>query len=311
MSDFNFKNYDFKPNKKADTTIQSSLLTDVYEEAELVVLGYPDDFGIEKNGGLIGASKGPDQIRKHFYKMTPQHLSEYRKLYDLGNLNFEENTPLEKRHEDGAKAVTKLIKDNKKVLSLGGGHDYGFADGLGFGESLSADERVCIFNFDAHFDLRDLEKGITSGTPFYRLLKHYEERLDLFEMGMQTHCNSKKLFDFANKHENIHTITYDKLFPNHSFSHEAFDKSRHLWPETDTACYISIDIDGFSSSLAPGCSQAWPTGFNIQSFFYMLDILLFHFDVKIIGIYEVSPPLDHNEQTSRLASLIAHRWLKK
>ena len=311
MTNSFFTPYDIKPNKKADSTVQSELLTDEYEQAELIILGYPDDLGIENNGGKIGAGLGPDQIRKHLYKMTPQNLKECRTVYDYGNLKISEDLTLEKRHQNGADTVTKILNENKKILSLGGGHDYGFADGLGFGETLSENENVCIFNFDAHFDLRDLSKGITSGTPFYRLLEKYGDRLKLFEMGVQKHCNSKSLFDLANKHENIHTFTYDHLFPDNEFSKDAFDSTRFGWPETQTPCFISIDIDGFSSSIAPGCSQAWPTGFNLSSFFYMLDILLFHFDVKILGIYEVSPPLDHNEQTSRLASMIAYRWLHR
>lgn len=306
-----FEPYLFKPNKKADTTIQSALLSESLEEAETVILGYPDDLGIERNGGTVGAKEGPDAIRKHLYKMTPQHPTEFRKIYDLGNLNFAEKTPLEERHQQGASAVHELLKSGKKVLSIGGGHDYGFADGLGFGEYLSDGEKVCIFNFDAHFDLRDLSKGITSGTPFFRLLEKYQERLELFEIGIQKHCNSLELFELANKQENIHTFTYDNLFPENEFCKNTFNKTRYSWPESQTPCYVSIDIDGFSSSLAPGCSQSWPTGLDIKSFFNMLDIILFHFDVRILGIYEVSPPLDHNEQTSRLASTIAYRWLQR
>ena len=310
MTMTHFKAYKIKPNKKADNTIQSELLTDDYKESEMIVLGYPDDLGIEKNGGRTGAKEGPDQIRKHLYKMTPQNSKDFRRVYDLGNLDFSEDSSLEERHQYGATKITNILKDGKRVLSLGGGHDYGFADGLGFGEHLNKDEDVCIFNFDAHFDLRDLSKGITSGTPFYRLLEKYQERLNLFEIGIQKHCNSNKLFDLASKHKNIYTFTYDTIFPKNEFCENSFNETRYCWPETQTPCYVSVDIDAFSSSLAPGCSQSWPSGLNIKSFFYMLDLILFYFDVRILGIYEVSPPLDHNEQTSRLASMIAYRWLQ-
>jgi formiminoglutamase len=307
----NFNPYSFKPNKKADSTIQSELLTESIDEAETIILGYPDDLGIERNGGKVGAKEGPDRIRQHLYKMTPQDNNDFRKIYDLGNLNFSEDSELKDRHQIGANEVTKLLKQGKRVLSLGGGHDYGYADGLGFGEHLNEDQKVCIFNFDAHFDLRNLDKGITSGTPFYRLLEKYKERLELIEIGIQKHCNSRELFDLANTYENIHTFTYDTIFPGNEFCEISFDGTRHCWLETQTPCYVSVDIDAFSSSLAPGCSQSWPSGLDVKSFFHMLDLILFHFDVRVLGIYEVSPPLDHNEQTSRLASMIAYRWLQK
>ncbi len=306
-----FETYYSLESKKTDTTVKSSLLCSNSNEAEIVVLGYPDDLGIHKNGGRVGAKEGPDRIRKHLYAMTPQNPSDFNTLYDGGNLICTEDLSLEDRHLIAAKEVTRNLNANKKILSLGGGHDYGYADGLGFGESTYGTQNVTVFNFDAHLDLRDLEKGVTSGTPFYRLLKEYGNKLDLFQIGIQEHCNSKKLFDLAHQSENIHVLEHSDLYPKGYFSEKSFTKTKLVWPETRTPCYVSVDIDGFSSSIAPGCSQSWASGFDLSSFMFMFEMILYHFDVRILGIYEVSPPLDNNEQTSRLAAQIAYRWLKK
>src|SRR4051812_28645593 len=63
-----------------------------------VLGGYPDDAGIKINGGRLGASHGPDVIRKYLYKMTPSYLASESadSLYDIGNLNL--NAELEDRH---------------------------------------------------------------------------------------------------------------------------------------------------------------------------------------------------------------------
>src|SRR5258707_417639 len=51
-----------------------------------VIAGYPDDDGIQLNGGRKGAKDGPDAIRKYFYRMTPAVSSKSRPaLIDIGN----------------------------------------------------------------------------------------------------------------------------------------------------------------------------------------------------------------------------------
>lgn len=42
-------------------------------KGSVVVMGYPDDEGIQNNKGRAGAKDAPKCIRENFYKMTP-HL---------------------------------------------------------------------------------------------------------------------------------------------------------------------------------------------------------------------------------------------
>jgi formiminoglutamase len=37
------------------------------EEGDLVLLGFPYDIGVERNGGRIGAKEGPTAFRKYYY----------------------------------------------------------------------------------------------------------------------------------------------------------------------------------------------------------------------------------------------------
>ncbi len=303
MSKCSFTPYNIPANSKSDLTIKS-LLKDNHAYS---ILGYPDDEGIFKNGGKIGAALGPDSIRTSLYKMTPVKKMEALTLKDLGNLSFKDSS-LEERHSFASDKVKSELDNNKTCITFGGGHDYGYVDGAAFLKNSNSSKPL-IVNFDAHFDLRNLDKGISSGTPFFRLIEEFGESFELFEIGIQKQCNSANLFDFANSKENIKTLHYDNLYPNHTFSMNHFEKEL---PQTDQKrdCYISVDIDGFSSAFAPGCSQSWPTGFDMNSFFKMFDHLIKNFNVKILGIYEVSPPLDHTELTSRLAALITYRFLE-
>jgi arginase family enzyme len=74
-------------------------------------------------------------------------------------------------------------------------------------------------------------------------------------------------------------------------------------------CFLSVDIDAFDSSYAPGASQSWPTGLTPREFFPFMDLLLHRLDVRSLGIYEVSPPLDVASATSKLGALIVHRFV--
>ncbi len=306
MSDCFFKPYTFQSNSKSDQTIKSLISNE--DDHKISVIGYPDDEGIKVNGGKIGAALGPDSIRSAFYKMTPTESMLENKIKDLGNLSFE-RASLKERHQFCASAVENELKNQKRILSFGGGHDYGYVDGAGF---LKASLRKpLIVNFDAHFDLRNMDKGISSGTPFFRLSEEFKNTFDLFEVGVQKQCNSKNLFEYAKSKNFIHTLHYDDLYPGHVFDFSYFKEQIETKTTPLQDCYLSVDIDGFSSAFAPGCSQSWPTGFDMSSFFMMFDHLLNRFNVKVLGVYEVSPPLDHKELTSRLAALISYRFLEK
>jgi len=229
-------------------------------------------------------------------------------LKDEGDLDHHGGT-LGERHSFASETISQNLE--QKVVSFGGGHDYGFVDGSAFlKKNKNNSTKPVIINFDAHFDLRNLDKGLSSGTPFFRLIEDFGESFELLEVGIQKQCNGKSLFDYANSKENITTLHYDKLYPSHSFDFEFFKETLDSKTKPGQDCFLSIDIDGFSSAFAPGCSQSWPTGFEVKSFFKMFDYILERFNVNILGIYEVSPPLDHEELTSRLAALITYRFLE-
>jgi len=306
MSNCSFKEYRFAENKKSDLTLQA--LTSKVKNSDVKILGYPDDEGIFLNGGKLGAAHGPAEIRKALYKMTPTPEMENLILKDEGDLFFKGST-LKERHNFASDYVLNNLE--QKVMSYGGGHDYGYVDGSAFIKKFqNTKTKPLIFNFDAHFDLRNLDKGLSSGTPFFRLIEDFKDAFHLFEVGIQKQCNGTSLFKYADSKSNITTLHYDELYPMQTFDFDFFKAAVEEFTHPGQDCFVSVDIDGFSSAFAPGCSQSWPTGFNIKSFFQMFDHLFNRFNVHILGVYEVSPPLDHEELTSRLAALVSYRFLE-
>lgn len=283
----------------------SSFLTENSDQADVHIWGYPDDEGIRLNGGRPGAAQGPDQIKACFYKMTPPLTSKKAPLiWDGGNLELKSD--LKSRHEKAQSQAYQSYMDKKFVVTLGGGHDYGYPDTAAFVRAFkNSKKKPVVINFDAHLDVRPLDQGLTSGTPFFRLLNESAKDMHFFEVGIQNHCNAKNHLAWALK-LNAQIIEQEKIY----------QKSLHqcLLPKLlrfkGHPTFLSVDIDGFTSSEAPGCSQSWPVGFTTQDFLKTWKALFQKLDIKGVGIYEVSPPLDVGNLTSRLAALIVYHSLQ-
>ncbi len=280
----------------------------------ICIAGYPDDEGIRINGGRLGAALGPDEIRRALYKMTPRLGSILRpSLIDVGNLDVVDQD-LATRHDSASAVALKALHSGARWIGLGGGHDYGFAEGTAFCEWVKSSEpkgtRPLIINFDAHLDVRPTTSGLSSGTPFYRLLEAHSD-LDLVEVGIQPQCNSQRHAEWA-RSRGAMIITQEELSTATSSltSSLAYFKNRvqHLLTP-DRSVFLSVDIDGFSSAVAPGCSQSWATGMMPDEFFALFTFLLENLNVQVLGIYEVSPPLDQDLRTAKLAAQIAHRYI--
>lgn len=301
-----FKKKDANDLRLGNKVQAIDLFTENPAPESVLVVGYPDDEGIQINGGRIGASEGPNRIRQFFYKTTWLKNFEQKnwKLLDAGDLNTDQKTLLEK-HNSAETMAEKAFATGAFVFSLGGGHDYAFNDANGFlkQHANGKGEKPLVINFDAHLDVRDDKNGINSGSAFYRMINRFNpDTFDFFEVGIQNQCNSSYHLEWAKtKRAQIISLEDSSKFLNELKSHEGFRSRKNIW--------LSLDIDAFSYSLAPGCSQSWATGLNLDVFLKSLDFLFSNHNIAGLGIYEVSPPLDIDNQTSKLAAQIMHHCL--
>lgn len=281
-----------------------------------VVVGYADDEGIRINGGRAGAAQAPASVRKALYKMTPHLLKPTHEfhIYDIGDLDPRGGS-LHERHLAASLVAREVFASGAYFLSIGGGHDYGFSDADAFLQATlpHAEGKPLVINFDAHLDVRPTTAGHTSGTPFFRLLEKYHDQFIFLEVGIQSQCNAKTHLNWA-LDRGARVIMQDELqFTDSSAAHDSL-KNRIKTALGDVLSdsrptFVSVDIDGFSSAHAPGCSQSWAHGFTPESFFPALQFIIQSFDVRGLGIYEVSPPLDQDDRTSKLAALILHQTI--
>ncbi|HEX4923162.1 MAG TPA: formimidoylglutamase [Bdellovibrionales bacterium] len=296
----------FKKNDPDDPRLGELVSTELRGDPSLVLAGYPDDEGIKNSGGRTGAKDAPKTIRKYFYKMTPSAFAETQpRVVDVGDLTI--TGELEARHERVRQRVRETLKSGHRWAGLGGGHDYGFADGAGFLD-VFGEEKPIVINFDAHLDVRPVRGAISSGTPFNRLFAAHKS-FDFAEIGIQSQCNSRKHLEWVEQ-KGARVVAYDRWLASGRSLTEDVLATLDDWLLRPRPAYLSVDIDGFSSAHAPGCSQSFATGFDPNGFFELFDFLCARLDVRILGLYEVSPPLDQDDRTSKLAALILHRFLQ-
>ncbi len=287
----------FKPQTLANVQV---------EPEQIFLMGYPDDEGIKLNGGRPGAAEAPRLIRQFLYKMTPATKAKSN-YWDLGDLETKLDLPT--RHAQAQSAMEYLHSAHARTLTFGGGHDYGYSDASGFVKAALKrfpNEKPVVINFDAHLDVRPTENGFNSGTPFFRLLSEFSEQIEFAEIGLQPQCNSMAHRDWAIKQGatlfNFKDLHGGRL--QNIFNHEFFKKIKKTTP-----VFISFDIDCLSSSEAGGCSQSWATGLTTQECLEFMNGLYDLGQVRGLGIYEVSPPLDHDFKTSKTAALLAYHFL--
>jgi formiminoglutamase len=306
MSDFSAtdRKLFFSKNDPLDLRL-GDLVKDKSEGADVAILGYPDDEGIRINGGREGAALGPREIRHWLYRTTPHPRRPLKTFADLGDLNIKGE--IAARHEKARVFAAEILTKNLQLLTFGGGNDYAYPDGMAFLETFK-DQNPLIINVDAHLDVRDTSKGLSSGTPFYRLL---ESKIDFefVELGIQGQCNSSHHWDYVEK-KGGKVISLDEILESGvSLSEYVFQALGESLLRKRPA-FLALDIDCMAWPYAIGSSASWPIGFEPQTLWSLIQLLLKRLDVRVFGIYEVSPPLDVSSGgTAKLAAQFAHGFL--
>lgn len=284
------------------------------QQEQVLLWGCPDDTGVLRNHGRAGAKLGPDNIRKHFYRMAmPMDLvwENALSLHDMGNLV--PGNDIRETHERCSQSVGQFLSPNSTLIALGGGHDFAAPNFSGFVESLQRHHpkavRVGLVNIDPHLDVRELEDGLAhSGTPFRQLLESgVLHGRDLVAFGTKTNRNSRAHFKYCqSKAVTVHTI--DHLRAKKQTIAKLFRETLHNLGTQKTHLGVTFDMDACSD--AEGTSAAPVLGFSTFEMCRMAELAGRHLKVRYFEIAEVAPPLDPFERSSRIAAEMIAYFLR-
>ncbi len=268
----------------------------------VVIVGFPCDEGVRRNGGRIGASEAPDAIRKHFYRLALDQEtgdgfeSLVENTLDLGNVEI--SGDLEAAQTELGRSIAGYLGEDVVLVVLGGGHETSYGHFLGY---VEAGIPVEILNWDAHADVRPLEEGLGhSGSPFRQVLLHPSGLCHSYRVvGLQRHSNAPSHLAFVCEHGG-----------SFLFSDEISEKRiSQLLDSGRESLLVSLDMDVVDQSFAPGVS-APAVGGLAQDLILGLAVSAGKSPgVKSFDLVEVNPWVDESERTSRLAAVTLWKFL--
>eukprot|EP00005_Dracoamoeba_jomungandri_P013979 CAMPEP_0174274636 /NCGR_PEP_ID=MMETSP0439-20130205/58699_1 /TAXON_ID=0 /ORGANISM="Stereomyxa ramosa, Strain Chinc5" /LENGTH=297 /DNA_ID=CAMNT_0015366531 /DNA_START=143 /DNA_END=1033 /DNA_ORIENTATION=+ len=285
-----------------DTTNDDPRMGDIItqgDDGDIVLVGFPYDEGVKRNGGRPGAKNGPNTLRRLMQRVgtviNPSYgvdISTIR-VSDYGNIT--EFLTLEEAHEELERVVTEIIKKGGIPFVVGGGNDQSYPNACGL---LSTKDKgsVGVVNIDAHFDVRPLKNGkVHSGSPFRLLLE--DDRFD-----------GKNFYEFAAQGSQCSQQHYSYIcsqggkvswFRNVvSDAPGEFTKIMNAMPEN---IFVSFDIDSIRGSDAPGVSCPATIGLSALDAVTICYLSGKNPGVALFDLSEFNPDIE-DYRTARLVS---------
>jgi formiminoglutamase len=270
----------------------------------IALVGFADDRAIVNGRGRPGAAAGPAEIRRFFFRLTPGDAGELDgvALGDLGDALPSPSSSIEEVHQQAEEGAFAALQAGACVILLGGGHDGAFASHSALLRAVSGP--VAGVNVDAHLDVRPLRDGkITSGTPFRRVAERGGQRYHLSEFGIQPQHNARAHRTFCEEHgfpivtlARARDVGVAKAFA-HTMGHD------------EAALAVSLDLDSVEAATAPGVSAPCPDGFTAAELFACARAAGADPRVRVLDVMELSPPLDQDSRTARLAAMAIWSFL--
>lgn len=293
----------FKRNDPNDVRLGEIVPQVKFEEAQIVIIGYPQDEGVKRNRGREGSRNAPDKIREQFYELSNFGIS--HKICDLGNINIYNS--LEETHDAFAKLAMEILQKGKRIIALGGGKDLSYANGRAMFENFG-DNWVAI-NVDPHFDVEISEKP-HNGTPYRQLLEENLLHPDYFyEIAYQTQLNSPIYYNYL-QNLGVNLMSLDQLRSTDHPDEQLREllRGKFIRQSSSLNVFFGFNVSVIRAPDAPGTSSPNPVGLREGEFLNLIKFAASLANTKIIEFTEVNPDFDIDNQTTKLIALAMHRF---
>lgn len=277
---------------------------DKLDGADVAVLGIPIDMA---SSYRVGTRFGPRAIREAsmFHGFGPEGVFDFEdevtyltaeevKIVDAGDSDVI-YADTKRSLANAELAVRALLDARTMPYILGGDHAITMATVAAY----SNEKPIHIIHLDAHFDFIDQRNGISwgHGSPMRRAseMAHVKGITTLGPHNMAS--VSRKDYEAA-KAYGTHVVSLRKFR-----SIGAAVALSHI-PDGERV-YVSIDIDSFDPSIAPGTATISHGGFTYYEAKDLLQEIAWRFDVVGADLVEVSPPYDPSGITSLLAARVS------
>ncbi len=195
-------------------------------------------------------------------------------------------------------AVAASVGEHALTLVVGGNNAVTRPAALGLCMPLDS---VGLITLDAHFDMRDLDQGLSNGNPVRALIEDGLPGRNIAQVGLASFANTAAMHRDAVAGGNL-VVTMEEL--RRGGIDQAIDRAlAHV--AHCAALVIDCDIDVIDRSQMPGAPGARPGGMAVVDFFRAVRRLAGDPRTRIIDLTEWDPPLDPTD----LSALTAARWV--
>ncbi|MEB2309225.1 MAG: agmatinase [Candidatus Brocadiaceae bacterium] len=253
---------------------------EVYDNSGVVVIGVPFDGTATYQPGT---KFGPNAILNASVNVEPydDELGEIYTIgiFTIGTLNVEEiHTDAKKVVDTLYKASKAIVKDNKFLVTLGGEHSLSQGVIRAYKEKY---RKLSILQLDAHLDLMEQ----FGGTSFSHasVSRRVVEDLKCKVTSFGVRVVSKEELMFVQKKKDFISVFYAKdIHDNDDWHDQALET-------LEDHVYITLDVDGFDTSIMPATGTPVPGGL---SWYRTIDFLRkVYKNKKVVGfdVVELKP----------------------
>ena len=264
--------------------------------APIALLGAPMEAGSVTPGRCDLA---PATVRRALKRFSTYDLESGEigvRVRDLGDLPVQGLSPAEgfAPIRDAVAAATAAYD---LTLLIGGNNAITRPAAHGLGLPL---ERVGVITLDAHFDMRETDRGPMNGNPIRCLLEDGLPGRNICQIGLAPFANTGKMHRDA-RAAGIQVYTtahFDRGIQ------PILDDSIARLGHVD-AIFVDFDIDVVDRAQCPGAPGARPGGMPVAMFFQAARYLAGQPKVRLVDLTEFDPSLD----VSDITALTAGRWV--
>jgi formiminoglutamase len=192
-------------------------------------------------------------------------------------------------------AVAHGVKSGAAVL-LGGDNSITRPGVHGLGVPLS---QSGLLTLDAHFDLRDLDAGLTNGNPVRALLADGMPGGNICQIGIQSFANSAAYAEIA-RDAGIHVVTAEEA--HHQGLASTVTQGLEELTRKVSAIYLDVDLDVLDRAFSPATPGSRPGGFAVWELREAVRVAGAFRQVKAMDLVEMDPERDVADTTALAAA---------
>ena len=218
-------------------------------------------------------------------------------IHDCGDVELD-GLSIEQATDPIRDAIAASLKDHALTLVAGGNNAITRPAVLALDMPF---ETVGLITLDAHFDMRELDDGLSNGNPVRALMKDGLPGRNIAQIGLASFANTAKMhrdaLDAGNFIVSIEEVRRDGI-------EKAVERAMEHMAGAD-AIVLDCDIDVIDRSQMPGAPGARPGGMQVSDFFWAVRRIAGDHRVRVIDLTEWDPSLDPSD----LSALTAARWV--